>query len=60
MMEHFSLGHLFEKLFSGSGQCAEVTWRFLGLSIAEWSLACFVALALYALWLGLVPGSRQR
>jgi len=52
MMENFPLGRTLEKLFMGSGQCAEVNWRFLGLSIAEWSLACFGALALYALWLG--------
>ena len=51
MMENFPLGRLFEKLFMGSGQCAEVTWRFLGLSIAEWSLAWFAALTLYAAWL---------
>lgn len=51
MMENFPLRRLFEKLFMGSGQCAEVTWRFLGLSIAEWSLAWFAALALFALWL---------
>jgi disulfide bond formation protein DsbB len=50
MMENFPLRRIFEKLFMGSGQCAEVTWRFLGLSIAEWSLACFAALALYAIW----------
>jgi disulfide bond formation protein DsbB len=56
MMENFPLGRLLEKLFMGSGQCAEVNWRFLGLSIAEWSLACFTALALYALWLGLGLG----
>jgi disulfide bond formation protein DsbB len=53
MMENFPLQRLLEKLFLGSGQCAEVTWRFLGLSIAEWSLAWFAALALYALWLAL-------
>jgi disulfide bond formation protein DsbB len=51
MLENFPLGRLLEKLFMGSGQCAEVTWRFLGLSIAEWSLAWFTALALYAVWL---------
>lgn len=50
MMENFPLGRTLEKVFMGSGQCAEVTWRFLGLSIAEWSLACFAALAAYALW----------
>lgn len=51
MMENFPLSRTIEKLFNGSGQCAEVTWKFLGLSIAEWSLACFSALVLYALWL---------
>jgi disulfide bond formation protein DsbB len=51
MLENFPLGRMFEKLFMGSGQCAEVTWRFLGLSIAEWSLAWFAALTLYAAWL---------
>jgi len=51
MMENFPLSRTLEKLFMGSGQCAEVTWRFLGLSIAEWSLAWFTALAAYAIWL---------
>ena len=57
MMENFPLSRTLEKLFMGSGQCAEVTWRFLGLSIAEWSLAWFAALALYALWLGVRRGT---
>ncbi len=52
MMENFPLSRTIEKLFKGSGQCAEVTWKFLGLSIAEWSLAWFAGLAAYALWLG--------
>ena len=51
MMENFPLARTLQKLFMGSGQCAEVTWRFLGLSIAEWSLVCFAGLAVYALWL---------
>jgi protein dithiol:quinone oxidoreductase len=51
MMENFPLSRTLQKLFMGSGQCAEVTWRFLGLSIAEWSLVCFAGLAAYAVWL---------
>ena len=51
MMENFPLSRTLEKLFMGSGQCAEVNWKLLGLSIAEWSLAWFAAFALYALWL---------
>ena len=49
MLENFPFGRLLEKLFTGSGQCAEVKWRFLTLSIPEWSLVWFSALALYAI-----------
>ncbi len=51
MLENLPLARALEKLFTGSGQCAEVHWTFLGLSIAGWSLAWFAALAAYALWL---------
>ncbi len=51
MLENFPLGQTLKKLVAGSGECAKVDWTFLGFSIAEWSLAWFVALALYALWL---------
>jgi len=60
MVENFPLSRILQKLFLGSGQCAEVHWRFLGLSIAEWSLACFAALALYALWLALRRKQEER
>ena len=53
MLENFPLARTLEKLFKGSGQCAEVTWRFLSLSIAEWSLAWFVLFGLTALWIAL-------
>jgi disulfide bond formation protein DsbB len=53
MLENLPLAQTLSKLFTGSGQCAEVTWRFLGLSIADWSLAWFAALAAYAAWLAL-------
>ncbi len=38
-------------LFKGDGNCAEVHWRFLGLSIAEWSLLWFVLFTIMALTL---------
>ena len=53
MLENLPLARTIEKLFKGSGQCAEVTWTFLSLSIAEWSLLWFVLLALPALWVAL-------
>jgi disulfide bond formation protein DsbB len=53
MMKNFPLRDLLEKLVVGTGDCAKVDWTFLGLSIAEWSLIWFIALAVYALWLGI-------
>jgi protein dithiol:quinone oxidoreductase len=51
MLENFPLSQTLKRLFTGTGECAAVDWTFLGLSIAEWSLAWFAALALYAAWL---------
>jgi len=58
MLENFPLSQTLKKLVSGTGECAVVDWTFLGLSIAEWSLACFVALVLYAAWLALRSTTR--
>lgn len=49
MMEAFPLSDVLRKVFTGSGECAKVDWTFLGLSMPEWSLAWFTALALWAL-----------
>jgi protein dithiol:quinone oxidoreductase len=51
MLENFPLSRTWEKLFYGTGECAAVDWKFLGLSIAGWALVWFIALAVYALWL---------
>ncbi len=32
-------------LFAGDGNCAEESWRFIGLTIPAWTLLCFLALA---------------
>ncbi len=41
MMEVFPFMEAMKMIISGSGECAEVHWTFLSLSIAEWSLICF-------------------
>jgi disulfide bond formation protein DsbB len=48
MVENLPVARTLTLLFRGSGQCAEVKWRFLGLSIAEWSLVWFVLFAVLA------------
>ena len=49
MLQQFPLTQALQKIFAGSGECAEAGWRFLGLTIAGWSLAWFIALAVFAL-----------
>ena len=48
MLNKFPLSDAFEKIFRGSGECAEVGWTLLNLSIAGWSLAWFVLLGAFA------------
>ena len=49
MLEVFPLGEALKMILSGSGECAEVHWRFIGFSIAEWSLVCFTAIIIASL-----------
>lgn len=36
MMENFSFAQTFNLLFKGSGDCAQVDWTLLGLSMSAW------------------------
>ncbi len=46
MLETSPLGEVLLKVLKGSSDCAEVIWRFMGLSIPEWALAMFAILFL--------------
>ncbi len=46
MLEVFPLMDVLKLAFTGSGECAEIDWTFLTLSIAEWSLICFLCLVI--------------
>jgi disulfide bond formation protein DsbB len=50
MLRAFPLGDVVRRVLTGSGECATVDWRLLGLSMAEWSLLCFAALFAWAAW----------
>ena len=50
MLETFPIMEVLRNVLSGSGECAEVSWRFLGLTIPGWTLIAFLALAAYAIW----------
>ena len=44
MLDAFPLADTLKMVFTGSGECAEVNWTFLGLSMPAWVLVWFVAL----------------
>ncbi|HBX61383.1 MAG TPA: disulfide bond formation protein B [Methylophaga sp.] len=53
IMENFPLTDALSMVLSGSGECAEVSWTFLTLSIPAWTLLTFVGmlgLAIAAAW----------
>ncbi|MDO8440310.1 MAG: disulfide bond formation protein B [Polaromonas sp.] len=49
MIETFPLKRAVPMIFKGSGDCTRIDWTFLGLSIANWSFLCFVAIGLVML-----------
>lgn len=50
MVDSFPLSKALPMIFKGSGDCSQVAWRFLGLSIAEWSLIWFSIFLAVAIW----------
>lgn len=52
MFEVFPLLDAFKLVFEGSGECAEVDWALLGLSMPGWVLIAFVGLGIYSVWAG--------
>jgi len=53
MINTFPLADVLEMVFTGSGECAEIDWVFLGLSMPAWVLIAFIMLAIYGIWANL-------
>jgi protein dithiol:quinone oxidoreductase len=53
MLKVFSLSEVLVKVLTGSGECAEVTWQFLGLAMPAWVLISAAALGGFGLWVNL-------
>ena len=49
MLDAFPLTDVLAQVLSGSGECAEISWRFLGLTIPGWSLVVFGGVLVVAL-----------
>lgn len=51
LMDVFSFTEAMRQVFRGSGECAEVVWSLLGLSMPAWVFVCLVTLGLWGLFL---------
>ncbi len=53
MLKVFSLSEVLVKVLTGSGECAKVTWRFLGLAMPGWVLIAVLVLGAFGVWINL-------
>ena len=51
MMSTFPVNEVFEMVFNGSGECANVDWSFLSLSMPAWVIVCSLFMIAYAIWI---------
>jgi len=49
MFDAFPVFEAIKMVFTGSGECAEINWSFLGLSMPGWALVWFVLLGALAI-----------
>jgi disulfide bond formation protein DsbB len=50
MLKVFSLSDVLVKVLTGSGECARVTWSFLGLAMPGWVLVAALVLGGFGAW----------
>ncbi len=60
MLQQFPLSETLRRVLSGTGECAESGWTFLGLSIAGWSLVWFLLIGAFAVFLTAMAWTRAR
>lgn len=49
ILENFPINQAIDMVLRGSGECADILWTFLGLSIPGWTLVAFAIMILVAL-----------
>lgn len=50
MLQALPLTEVLQKILTGSAECSEVSWQWLNLSLADWSLGCFIFLLIVSIW----------
>lgn len=59
MLDTFPFTEVLNMVLSGSGECAEVAWSLLGLSMPAWTLIALLGLGLYGVAVNLLTRSRR-
>lgn len=50
MLENFPLGDAMKMVFKGSGECADVVWQLLGISMPGWVFIAIAGLGVAGVW----------
>ena len=50
MFENFPLQEAINLLLQGDGNCAEVSWSLLGLTMPAWTAICYAGLIAFSVW----------
>lgn len=50
IIDSFPFSEALAMIFTGSGECADIVWHFIGLSMPTWVLISIVVLGSAALW----------
>jgi len=56
MLETLPFTEVLSKVFTGSGECAEIVWQFLGLSMPAWVLVWMIGFGIGGVWNNLRRG----
>lgn len=59
MLDTMPFADVLKQVFYGSGECAEIDWSFLGISMPGWTLVWYIGIALFTLAVVTLQ-SRQR
>jgi len=61
LLQMFPVTEVIRKVLRGGGECAEISWTFLGLSMPAWVLLWAAALGVLGIWAnGLLVGHERR
>jgi disulfide bond formation protein DsbB len=51
MFENFPLTEAFSLLFKGTGDCSEIDWLFLGLTLPQLALIAYIVFSIITLYI---------